>query len=275
MPNGQDPQDNNQPTASPAWNPNPDDPVVHIKASTGHEFHIHGDDIAEARKRDPGLKIVSQDPMLSAFQSMAQQGSDSQPNQPTPSAGQTSSSGSGDPMLDAFKALKDNPDDDPAKRPGAYQQTKGGAIRNAIDEAANPFTESTTSVLGNVLGTKPTGALMKRDDESDSQFMARAREAAKHVTPEQIEQETRANNARVLPTMGAATAAGPAMLAGETGLAELPGAAKGAASMLGKLAAEYPVAAKIAGAYGSWLAVHLAHKLGIPLPKILEAMAGE
>jgi hypothetical protein len=101
----------------------------------------------------------------------------------------------------------------PAQRSGNYQQTPGGAIRNANDEAAKPFSDSTTSVIPSVGGTQATGALMKRQDETDSQFMHRAIEAGKHVTPEQIEQEQRANNARVLPTVGAAVAAGPAMLA--------------------------------------------------------------
>jgi hypothetical protein len=69
-------------------------------------------------------------------------------------------------------------------------------------------------------------------------------------------------------TVAGVTGAGPAAEA-------LSGAgAAGAAGkeMLTQLAKEYPKAAKVVGAYTSWLAVHMAHKMGIPLPKILEVI---
>lgn len=107
--------------------------------------------------------------------------------------------------------------DGSARKPGAYQQFKGGPVQNANEDAAHPFSDSTTSVLGNVLGTKPTGAMMKREGESDSQFVSRAVEAGKHVTPDQIEQEQKGNNARAIPTLVAAAASGPALLSTEIG----------------------------------------------------------
>ena len=54
------------------WTPNPNDPVTHVQTSDGKEWHIHGDDLAELQKRDPGLKVIRQvqdDPMLAAFNS--------------------------------------------------------------------------------------------------------------------------------------------------------------------------------------------------------------
>lgn len=113
--------------------------------------------------------------------------------------------------LDVLNAVQTNPDvaTNPAiARPGAYQQTKDGPIQNANDEAKAPFTDSTTSILPDMLNTKPTGALMKRDGESDNQFLARVKEAAKHVTPDMIETEQRSNNARTIPTLAAAYGTG-------------------------------------------------------------------
>lgn len=40
------------------WQPSEQDPVLHIKSSSGHEFHLHAEDPEEAKKRDPGLKIL-------------------------------------------------------------------------------------------------------------------------------------------------------------------------------------------------------------------------
>jgi len=130
---------------------------------------------------------------------------------------------------------------DPAQRPGTYQQTKGGQIHNANDEAADPFTDGTTSVLGNVMGTKPTGALMKREDETDAQFIRRAVEAGQHVTPEQIETEKRSNNARVLPTLAAAPVMGAAQPAAAVGA----GAAADSIPAVVEMAKAHPVAAKL------------------------------
>ena len=95
-----------------------------------------------------------------------------------------------------------------ASTPGAYQQSKGGPIYSANSDQ---FTDSKTSTLGDLLGTKSTGALMKRSGESDSQFLARAVAAGKQVTPEQVETETRSNAARTVPTAIAAFGA-PAAL---------------------------------------------------------------
>lgn len=93
-----------------------------------------------------------------------------------------------------------------------------------------------------------------------------------------------AKKATEFATMAGGTAA--ALAAPETG-AEFAGAAgeaagagakivkagaQGASEVLGKLAAEHPAAAKVAKAYGTYLAVHIAHKLGLPLPKILEVI---
>jgi hypothetical protein len=153
-----------------------------------------------------------------------------------------------------------------ATQPGAYQQSPGGPIENANADAAHPFSDSTTSVLGDVLGTKPTGAMMKRDTESDSQFMARVKEAAKTVTPEQIEQESRGNAARTLPTLAAAATAGPAMLAGEAGLAEgVPAAAK-----VGVEAAKATTKWIAANPIKAYLLIQSAHELGIGPEKLLK-----
>jgi hypothetical protein len=74
-------------------------------------------------------------------------------------------------------------------------------------------------------------------------------------------------------TIGA-TEAAPVVadLAGEASeYAEYYG--KQAKDVLTKLAAEHPKAALAAKAYGTWLAGHVASKLGIPLPKIVKVLA--
>jgi hypothetical protein len=43
--------------ANKKWKPNPGDPVVCIQTSDGKYWHIHKGDLAEAQKRDPGLKV--------------------------------------------------------------------------------------------------------------------------------------------------------------------------------------------------------------------------
>jgi hypothetical protein len=176
-------------TAKPSskeWTPSHGDPVAHVQMSDGKQYHVHGDDLAELQIRDSNLKVISgPSPHRPDYDALAKQ------------AGATPA----------------------VSTPGAYQQFKGGPIQNANDEAANPFSESTTSSVGNVLNTKPTGAMMKREGESDSQFMARAVEAGKHVTPDQIEKEVRGNNARTIPTLVGAALSGPAMLTTEMGSA--------------------------------------------------------
>ena len=44
-------------SAKKQWEPSPGDPLVRIQTSDGKNWHIHKDDLAEARKRDPGLKV--------------------------------------------------------------------------------------------------------------------------------------------------------------------------------------------------------------------------
>lgn len=39
------------------WEPNPGDAVYHIQTSDGKHWHLHADDLREAQKRDPGLKV--------------------------------------------------------------------------------------------------------------------------------------------------------------------------------------------------------------------------
>lgn len=141
------------------------------------------------------------DPMVAAFTARAQQQS---------AAPATSSETSSDPMLDAFTARKQSVDagvSSAAAKTGAYQQTKGGAVRNAQDDLKHPFSESTTSILPQSLGGQ-TGAMMQRPDETYPQFMARAVETGKHVTQEQVNTETAQNKKAVLPTLVAAGAIG-------------------------------------------------------------------
>lgn len=57
---------------------------------------------------------------------------------------------------------------------------------------------------------------MKREDETDPQFMARAREAGRSVTQAQIDAENPSNKRLAAPTAAIATAAGPAMLGAES-----------------------------------------------------------
>lgn len=100
----------------------------------------------------------------------------------------------------------------PAAQPGAYQQSKGAKIQNSNADAAHPFSDSVTSVIPDMLNTKQTGAMMKRDGESDTQFLARVHEAAKHVTPDMVEKEERSNIARTYPTVAAAPLMGVAQV---------------------------------------------------------------
>src|SRR5258708_1894217 len=104
---------------------------------------------------------------------------------------------------------------DPSAQPGAYQQTKGGAVHNVNEDAHvfdswtadNSKKEGVVSAAGKTMSGQ--GYLMQREDESYPQFMARAIEAGKHVTQEQIDAET-SHNIKAAP---AALAAGPVMAA--------------------------------------------------------------
>jgi hypothetical protein len=55
-----------------------------------------------------------------------------------------------------------------------------------------------------------------------------------------------------------------------SGIESVSAAGAAGKEMLTQLAKEYPTAAKAVKMYTSWLAVHMAHKMGVPLPKVLE-----
>ena len=167
--------------ATKPWKPQQSDPTHHIQIGDNH-YLIHSDDLSEAQRRVPDLIVHTQVT-------------------------------SGDPMLDAFVATKKAIEagvPDAAAQPGAYQQSKEQAqahiVHNVNEDAAHPFADATTSVIGS------TGAMMKREDETDPQFMARAREAGRNVTQSQIDAENASNKRLAAPTAAIATAAGPAML---------------------------------------------------------------
>ena len=193
-----------QPAASTPWNPGPNDMVAEIRTPDGNRHLIHGDDLAEAQRRDQNIKVVGQPQTYRDYA-----------NRTLPAAPNVTFS-----TLDIDKEATQKNEAQAASaaaQPGAYQQTKQGTgklstapIRNVNDEAANPFSDTTTSVLGG------TGALMKREDETDPQFMARAREAGRNVTAAQIDAETASNKRLAAPTAGIALAAGPAMLGAES-----------------------------------------------------------
>lgn len=103
------------------------------------------------------------------------------------------------------------PESNPAAQEGAYQQAKGGPIRNVNTDG---FTDTTTSMLGK------TGAIMKRPEESDSQLLARTKNAASQVTPQQIGNEQSEAGRLAGPTAGAAYLGGAtAGMAPEAGAA--------------------------------------------------------
>ena len=173
-----------QKNAANVWTPQQGDPTHHIQIGDTHLL-IHSDDLPEAQRRAPSLIVH----------------------------GQVTS----DPMLDAFmrrKRAKEAGVPTAAAVPGAYQQTKEQAqahiVHNINEDVANPFSDTTTSVIGS------TGALMKREDETDLQFMARAREAGRNVTQAQIDAERASNKRLVAPTAAIATAAGTAKLGAES-----------------------------------------------------------
>src|SRR5215472_744008 len=39
------------------WVPHPDDPLVRVQTSDGQDLHIHAEDLVEAKKRDPNMKV--------------------------------------------------------------------------------------------------------------------------------------------------------------------------------------------------------------------------
>ena len=78
-------------TTKQQWVPKSGDPISHIETSDGRHLHIHDGDLAEAQRRDPGLKVhgsvpnpVDYDAMLAqvkARQAQTQQAPTSPPNQ--------------------------------------------------------------------------------------------------------------------------------------------------------------------------------------------------
>lgn len=169
----------------PDWKPQQSDPTHHIQIGDD-QYLIHSDDLPEAQRRVPGLVVHGQ-------------------------------MTSDDPMLDAVvrrQKAREAQVQTAAAKPGAYQQTKEQAqahiVHNVYEDAANPFSDRTASVIGS------TGALMKRPDETDLQFMARARQAGRSVTQAQIDAENASNRRLAAPTAGISVAAGPVMLSLES-----------------------------------------------------------
>jgi hypothetical protein len=166
----------------------------------------------------------------------------------------TPTPGKGD--FDSFVKTQNSNASNPAAQPGAYQQTKGGKIRNVNEDAAHPFSDTTTSVLGG------TGAMMQRPDETFQQFMARAIEAGKHVTQPQIDAENARNKKLALPTLGVAAAAGPAMLLGEGAAADIA-APFGRAIVQRSLAPLYPLVSNLVKGYvGAKVGGHIGKDVG-------------
>lgn len=185
--------------ASP-WNPGPNDIIAEIQTSDRGRHLIHGDDLAEAQRRDPNIRVLGEP---QAYRDYAKR--------TLVSPNVTFST------LDIDKEATQKNQAQPASaaaKPGAYQQSKEQAqahiVHNVNEDAANPFSDTTTSVIGS------TGALMKRPDETDSQIMARALQAGRNVTQAQIDNETASNKRLAAPTAGIALAAGPAILGAES-----------------------------------------------------------
>jgi hypothetical protein len=40
------------------WEPDEDDPVVRVQTSDGRHWHVHLDDLAKLKQRDPKLKVI-------------------------------------------------------------------------------------------------------------------------------------------------------------------------------------------------------------------------
>jgi hypothetical protein len=137
--------------------------------------------------------------------------------------------------------------------PGAYQQSPGGPIHNANDDAAHPFTDSVTSILAPGFTGGQTGALMKRDDESDPQFFARAIEAGKHVNLDQLEAEHSANKKAAPYTLAAAGASGVAQVGSAL---PLTAAAETAGAGLSMARAGGIIGAHLSGKALDWVAAN-------------------
>lgn len=168
--------------ATEPWKPQQRDPTHHIQIGDNH-YLIHSDDLSEAQRRVPDLIVHTQVT-------------------------------SGDPMLDAFVATKKAIEagvPDAAAQPGAYQQTKEQAQAHIVHNV-----NADNQILHDENGNWTGQYLMKRDDETHSQFLARAIEAGRHVTPQMIQQEHQKNKRNAPLALGVAAAAGPAILGAET-----------------------------------------------------------
>jgi hypothetical protein len=98
--------------------------------------------------------------------------------------------------------------------------------------------------------------------------MTRAMSGQQLANPEEQQKLEKGKKAGMIDA--AATAlTGPAS---EWSLTKLSSAAPSIGAVIGEQAAKHPLISKAVGTYASWMAVHLAHKLGLPLPKILEAI---
>ena len=42
------------------WEPSEDDPVIRVQTSDGQHWHVHLDDLAKLKQRDPKLKVIQE-----------------------------------------------------------------------------------------------------------------------------------------------------------------------------------------------------------------------
>jgi Tfp pilus assembly protein PilF len=122
------------------------------------------------------------------------------------------------------------PDENETRQPNAYEKAT----------ASGPFV--------------PAGAAEKAMGEEEGDNKAQAKAALKQTL------------AATGETAAGVLGAGPAA----AGIESVSAAGAAGKEMLTQLAKEYPTAAKAVKMYTGWLAVHMAHKMGVPLPKVLE-----
>ena len=158
----------------------------------------------------------------------------------------------------------------------------GGVKVPAQDTKPDP---SQTGEIVNDVGNK---VIVPKNGESFADTMKRAVQYHNSLTPEQrqaaIDKETATMPKKTAQTLGAAATIGavagstPAIAAVGSDVAGLAGEyaeyyGKQAGQLLKQIATEHPKAALAAKAYGTWLAGHVASKLGIPMPKIVKVLA--
>jgi hypothetical protein len=51
---------NKQKQPAKQWEPDDDDPVIRIQTSDGQHWHLHLDDLAKAKQKDPKLKVIQE-----------------------------------------------------------------------------------------------------------------------------------------------------------------------------------------------------------------------